>query len=161
MTTLTQLLAMTKAQQKTWATEHGFHHELVDNQLGLLTQQQQQQQIRDDFSKHFQANMRKSVEAMSDLLLKMIGGELTETETLQLREVVVSTLTDATKTVIQNFENYLTIDEMKSIVQFHSDTTLNTKIEMIQQKSQQELENYCQSPEFEAKITSELEVLGL
>ena len=157
MTTLTQLIAMTKAQQKTWATEHGFHHELVDNQLDLL----EEQQIRDDFNKHFQANMRKSVEAMADLLIKVVGGELTKTESIQLREVISSTLTDATDPVIQNFEKDLTINEMKRIVQLHSDTTLNTKIEMIQQKSQQELEDYCQSPEFEAMITEKLEALGL
>lgn len=157
MTTLTQLIAMTKAQQKTWATEHGFHHELVDNQLDLL----EEQQIRDDFNKHFQVNMRKSVEAMADLLLKVVGGELTKTESIQLREVISSTLTGATDTVIQNFEKDLTINEMKRIVQFHSDTTLNTKIEMIQQKSQQELEDYCQSPEFEAMITEKLGALGL
>lgn len=157
MTTLTQLIAMTKAQQKTWATEHGFHHELVDNQLDSL----EEQQIRDDFNKHFQANMRKSVEVMADLLLKVVGGELTKTESIQLREVISSTLTDATNTVIQNFEKDLTINEMKRIVQLHSDTTLNTKIEMIQQKSQQELEDYCQSPEFEAMITEKLEALGL
>lgn len=157
MTTLTQLIAMTKAQQKTWATEHSFHHELVDNQLDLL----EEQQIRDDFNKHFQANMRKSVEAMADLLLKVVGGELTKTESIQLREVISSTLTDATDTVIQNFEKDLTINEMKRIVQLHSDTTLNTKIEMIQQKSQQELEDYCQSLEFEAMITEKLEALGL
>lgn len=157
MTTLTQLIAMTKAQQKTWATEHGFHHELVDNQLDLL----EEQQIRDGFNKHFQANMRKSVEVMADLLIKVVGGELTKTESIQLREVISSTLTDATDPVIQNLEKDLTINEMKRIVQFHSDTTLNTKIEMIQQKSQQELETYCQSPEFEAMITEKLEALGL
>lgn len=157
MTTLTQLIAMTKAQQKTWATEHGFHHELVDNQLDLL----EEQQVSEDFRKHSQVNMRKSVEAMADLLLKVVGGELTKTESIQLREVISSTLTDATNTVIQNFEKDLTINEMKRIVQLHSDTTLNTKIEMIQQKSQQELEDYCQSPEFEAMITEKLEALGL
>lgn len=148
--TLSQLLNMTKAQQKKWMDSEGFTYELICNQIDLC----EDQQIRDDFREQCQVNIQKSAMVMAQYITDQLINEsgITEAKKSDVTTLLCNTLLDLTQNVIQKWEHVLTIEEMQSILQLHQNTALIEKSTQLNAEITAELQAVCSDPEFGNRI---------
>lgn len=152
--TLSQLLNMTKAQQKKWMDSEGFTYELICNQIDLC----EEQQIRDDFREQCQVNIQKSAMVMAQYITNHFTSDLdiTEAKKAEVTTLLCNTLLDLTQNVIQKWEHVLTIEEMQSILQLHQNTALIEKSTQLNAEITAEIQAVCSDPEFSNRIEQQV-----